>query len=142
MSNAVGRGRPSYHTSDFQRLLGSRADSFRLRQLVLPDGEMDVEVLSVVLTDRDGEVTEVRGTADGIRMVLVGTERGSIDMAGYGRVTEQPLPFAANGHHHVTSVRQILGTTSTELILGFDHLRAWSILNRADRLRVSEVSPD
>ncbi|MEO8241553.1 MAG: hypothetical protein ABI832_04530 [bacterium] len=142
MSNAVGRGRPAYHTSDFQRLLGSRADSFRLRRLVLPDGDTDAEVLSVVLTDRDGAVAEVRGTSDGVRMVLVATERGEIDMADYGKVTELPLPFAAGGRHHVTSVRHILGATSTELILGFDHLPAWSILNRADRLRVTEVTPD
>lgn len=138
MSNAVGRDGPSYHSADFQRLLGSEAASVRLRHLTLPDGEVDAEVLSVALVDRDGEIVEVRGAADGIRLVLAPTTWGEIDMGGLGRITEHALGRAGT----IQSVRHILGSRSTELVLGFDRLPAWSILNEGDRLRFREVTPD
>jgi hypothetical protein len=39
--------------------LGSPADRFRLRRLILPDGTVDQAVLSIAFFDRDGAVTEV-----------------------------------------------------------------------------------
>ena len=138
MSNRVGRNGPSYHTAHFQRLIGSQADSFRLRHLTLPDGEIDQELLSIALEDRNGEVVEVRSAADGTRLVLAPTQWGEVDMAGLGRITEHRVRRQGK----VTTLRQILGRRSTELILGFDDQPSWSILNEGDTLRFREIAPE
>ena len=138
MSNRVGRGGPSYHTADFQRLIGSQAASFRLRHLTLPDGEIDQELLSIALEDRNGAVVELRSAADGMRLVLAPTTWGEVDMDGLGRITEHRVRRQGK----VTSLRQILGRQSTELILGFEGQPSWSILNEADRLLFREIAPE
>lgn len=138
MSNAVGRTGRSYHGADFRRLVGCEAASFRLRRLTLPDGEVDSEVLAVAFEDRDGEVAEVRGAADGVRLVLVPSTWGEVDMDGLGQITEHPL----NRKGRIAGVRHILGTRSTELILRFASEPSWSILNQADRLSFREVMPE
>lgn len=138
MTNRVGRNGPSYHTADFQHLIGAEADSFRLRHLTMPDGEVDPELLSIALTDRNGRVVEVRSSADGIRLVLGPTTHGEVDMAGLGRITEHRV----RRQGRVTALRHILGRRSTELILGFDGQPSWSILNEGDTLRFREIAPD
>lgn len=138
MSNRVGRNGPSYHTADFQRLIGSQAGSFRLRHLTLPDGEIDQELLSIALEDRNGDVVEVRSAADGMRLVLAPTTWGEVDMAGLGRITEHRVRRQGK----VTSLRQILGTLSTELILGFEGQPSWSILNEGDTLLFREIAAE
>ena len=136
MTNRVSRA--SHHGADFQRLIGSEAASFRLRHLTLPDGEVDRELLSVALTLRDGSVVEVRGAADGVRLVLAPTRWGDQDMAGLGRITEHPL--GRNGT--VTTLRHILRSRSTELILGFYGQASFSVLNEGDSLQFRELRPD
>jgi hypothetical protein len=136
MTNRVSRA--SYHTADFQRLIGSEAGSCRLRHLTLPDGEVDAELLSVVLIDRAGEVVEVRGAADGVRLVLAPTSWGEQDMGGLGRITEHRLRRSGK----IIRVRQILGNRSTELILGVEGQPSLSILNEGDVLRFREITVD
>ena len=138
MTNRVGRDGPSYHSADFQRLIGAQADSFHLRHMTLPDGEVDPELLSIALTDRNGDVVEVRSASDGIRLVLGPTTHGEVNMAGLGRVTEHRVRRSGR----VTTLRHILGRRSTELILGFDDQPSWSILNEGDTLRFREISAD
>lgn len=138
MTNRVGLDGPSYHTADFQRLIGSQAESFRLRFLTLPDGEVDPELLSIALTDRDGDTVEVRGAADGMRLVLGPTTWGAVDMAGMGRVTEHRVRRSGK----VTTLRHILGRHSTELILGFEGQASWSILNQGDMLKFREIATE
>ncbi len=138
MTNRVGRDGPSYHSADFQRLIGSQADSFCLRHLTLPDGEVDPELLSIALIDRNGDMIELRSAADGVRLVLGPTSPGEVDMAGLGRITEHRVRRQGK----VTTLRHILGSRSTELILGFDGQPSWSILNEGDTLRFREIAPE
>jgi hypothetical protein len=138
MTNRVGRDGRSYHTADFRRIVGADAANFRLRFLTLPDGEVDRELLSVALSLPDGTVVEVRGAADGIRLVLAPTKWGEKDMAGLGRITEHRI----RRQGIVTSLRHILGTRTTELILGFEGQSSWSIMNDNDMLLFREIMPE
>ena len=139
MSNAVGRGHRSYAGVDFQRLLNSNAASYRVRRLVLPDGEDDAEVLAVVMEEQDGTVMEVRGAADGRGLVLSPTDWADRDMAGFGRVTAQAMPVSRPGFRRVTKVRHIVGNRGSEIVLEFEEGPDWSIRNAGDVLRFSEV---
>ncbi len=138
MSNAIGRGARSYAGADFQRLLNSNAASYRVRRLVLSDGEDDPEVLAVVLEDHEGEVLEVRGAADGRNLLLSPTDWNDQDMAGYGTVTAQAMPVRRFAYRRVTRVRHIIGNRGSELVLEFEEGPDWSIRNSGDRLRFSE----
>jgi hypothetical protein len=62
------------------------------------------------------------------------TDWGDIDLGDHGKITEHPLPIDGGHNRPVTSVRQLLGLRSSELILSFDHGPSWSILNQRDRL--------
>jgi hypothetical protein len=139
MSNAVGRAGRSYAGADFQRLLNSNSASYRVRRLVLPDGEADAEVLAVVLEEQDGTVIEVRGAADGRGLVLLPTDWADQDMAGYGTVTAQAMPVSRAGHRRVIKVRHILGNRGSEIVMEFEEGPDWSIRNAGDVLRFSEV---
>ena len=139
MSNAVGRGQRSYAGADFQRLLNSNSASYRVRRLVMPDGEGDAEVLAVVLEEADGTVLEVRGAADGRGLVLSPTDWADQDMAGLGTVTAQAMPVSRSGYRRVIKVRHIVGNRGSEIVLEFDEGPGWSIRNAGDVLRFSEV---
>ncbi|MEO6299066.1 MAG: hypothetical protein ABIV25_09330 [Paracoccaceae bacterium] len=139
MSNAVGRSVRSYAGADFQRLLNSNSASYRVRRLVLPDGEDDQEVLAVVLEESDGTVMEVRGAADGRNLVLSPTDWADQDMAGYGKVTAQEMPVRRSGYRRVIKVRHILGNRGSELVLEFEEGPDWSIRNSGDVLQFTEV---
>ena len=139
MSNAVGRGQRSYAGADFQRLLNSNSASYRVRRLVLPDGEDDPEVLAVVLEDAGGTVLEVRGAADGRGLVLSPTDWQDQDMDGYGRVTAQAMPVLLAGRRRVVKVRHILGNRGSELVLEFEAGPGWSIRNVGDVLKFCEI---
>ncbi len=139
MSNAVGRGERSYAGADFQRLLNSNAASYRVRRLVLPDGEDDAEVLAIVLEEADGTVMEVRGAADGRGLVLSPTNWADQDMAGYGKVIAQAMPVVRAGYRRVVKVRHILGGRGSEIVLEFEEGPDWSIRNAGDVLRFSEI---
>jgi hypothetical protein len=139
MSNAVGRGERSYAGADFQRLLNTNSASYRVRRLVLPDGEDDEEVLAVVLEDLDGSVLEVRGAADGRGLVLSPTDWKDQDMAGLGTVTAQAMPVSRSGYRRVIRVRHILGNRGSEIVLQFEEGPDWSIANAGDMLRFREI---
>ena len=139
MSNAVGRSARSYAGADFQRLLNSNSASYRVRRLVLPDGEDDAEVLAVVLEEYDGTVMEVRGAADGRGLVLAPTDWADQDMDGYGSVMAQAMPVSGAGYRRVIKVRHIVGNRGSEIVLEFEEGPDWSIRNAGDELRFSEV---
>ena len=138
MSNAVGRGERSYAGADFQRLLNSNSASYRVRRMVLPDGEDEPEVLAVVMEEADGTVMEVRGAADGRGLVLSPTDWADQDMAGYGMITARAMPISLFSYRRVIKVRHILGNRGSEIVLEFEDGPDWSIRNAGDVLRFSE----
>jgi len=139
MSNAIGRDYRSYAGADFQRLVNTNSASYRVRRLVLPDGDDDPEVLAVVLEDGDGDVLEVRGGPDGRSLFLSPTDWEDQDMAGLGKVIAQEMPVTQGGYRNVVKVRHILGNRGSEIVLQFNEGPDWSISNAGDILRFREL---